>query len=365
MANKYVRDITETFHTNNRTKIKRAALCESSNYISLTETPDSTGKIVIKNKQVGIYLINIGTKSYLLNIKETLTGNDQFVIENKDTVYTIINGIKRYTSIYRAVFPAHYSKEPVISNTVFDNIDTIAISGETILGNNPPPYKPTTINSISSFDITTSNSDETKNNVLTINLKNNIKKLPNGIADLFIMDSVEKQAYIIHRIGRIILTGLELWYTVEENTRYCIYSTVLPSVNIGEDDRSINCNYFPTMTYTNMMTNYDQKYGISNCNNRDTPGFYIRIPTELINKPGVENFKKFLKTAFKTNPVIIEYLLSNIEYKSVLLDEYCVPLFYPETKIKISNGMICFCFYKALNYDDNDDTNRTVLQFNL
>ena len=50
MANKYVRDITETFHTNNRTKIKRAALCESSNYISLTETPDSTGKIVIKNK---------------------------------------------------------------------------------------------------------------------------------------------------------------------------------------------------------------------------------------------------------------------------------------------------------------------------
>lgn len=364
---KYVRDISESFHANNRTKIKKAVLCTSTDYIYLTEQPDSSGKYIIKNKQVGIYLIKFDKKSYLINIKETLAGNDQLVIENKDKAYTIINGVKKFTSLYRTVFPSHYTKTPTVPFTINDNFESIGVTGKTVLANaNPTPYKPTTINSMGSFTLTTSNSDNSKQNQLSINLKNNLKKLPNSTSDLFVMNSMEKEAYIIYRVGRIILTGAENWYAVEENKKYCIYNTVVPSASIGEDDRSINCNYFPTITYTNMMTDTTKTYAISNCNNKDTPGFYIRIPTDLIGgEPSIDKFKKFIRTALKTNPIIVEYQLANVEYRPVLLDEYCIAQFYPETNIKTSDGTISFCFYKALAYDDKNDINRNILQFNL
>ena len=49
---KYVRDITESFHANNRTKIKKAVLCVIHDYRYLKEQPDESGKYIIKNKQV-------------------------------------------------------------------------------------------------------------------------------------------------------------------------------------------------------------------------------------------------------------------------------------------------------------------------
>ena len=365
---KYVRDITESFHANNRTKIKKAVLCVIHDYRYLKEQPDESGKYIIKNKQVGVYLIKFNKRSYLINIKETLAGNDQLVIENKDKAYTIINGVKKFTSLYRTVFPTHYDIPLVVPLTVNDNFESIGITGNTVLANaNPTPYKPTTISSMGSFTLTSSNSDNSKQNQLFVNLKNNLKKLPNGISDLFVMNSIEKEAYIIYRVGRIILTGAETWHIVEENKKYCIYSTVISSASVGEDDRSISCNYFPTITYTNMMSDTTKTYAISNCNNKDTPGFYIRIPTDLIGgEPSIDNFKKFIRTALKTNPIVVEYKLANIKYKPVLLDEYCIAQYYPETNIETRDGKIAFCFYKALDYDaNNNETNKVILQFNL
>ena len=105
------------------------------------------------------------------------------------------------------------------------------------------------------------------------------------------------------------------------------------------------------------------KYWLKNCNFHSIKNnLYIHTH----NYCSIDNFKKFIRTALKTNPIVVEYKLANIKYKPVLLDEYCIAQYYPETNIETSDGTIAFCFYKALDYDaNNNETNKVILQFNL
>lgn len=359
----YVRDITGAFRENNRVRPKRLAALISNDYKVITEAPDSSGKIIAKNKTPGLYLVILNKKAYLINLVDALTGNDQLVIESKYKTYTIIDGVTRFIIPYRLITPDFRDSTMLLDYSVNSIADAVCVSGKTTLSGDPTPSKPVTMTSIGSFKITSTGDNSNQKYELNIDLKNNIKSLPNGVNDLFVMDSLTQEAYIIYKVGRVILTGAEEWYTVEENANYCIYSMVLASVNIGEDDRSVNCNYFPTITCSNMLNDKNKTYAISNNNDKDYPGFYIRIPTKLIKEPGVDNFKEFIRNALKTNPITIEYLLKSNIYRQVLMDEYCVQLFYPNTHVTINVNSRVGIFYKAMNYDQETEYKRGVLQF--
>ena len=73
------------------------------------------------------------------------------------------------------------------------------------------------------------------------------------------------------------------------------------------------------------------------------------MPKDLIsdkNDP-IESFKDYIREAFKTNPIIVEYLLKNEKYKSVLLDEYCIKQFYPYTDLSISYPTKVICLSRV------------------
>ena len=236
-----------------------------------------------------------------------------------------------------------------LRNTVNTIFDSIVLDGNTTLDdNNRSPYKPTKITSISNFVITTKSSNSREYS-LTINIKNNIKKLPSGICDTFVIDSYYKRAFIIYRIGRLILTGNEEWALYNKKDKFYTFFLKYDTFNTGEDDTSLLCNYFPTISNTDIKYDTDKTYAISNSNDESNRGIYVRMPKDLIsdkNDP-IESFKDYIREAFKTNPIIVEYLLKNEKYKSVLLDEYCIKQFYPYTDLSISYPTKVICLSRV------------------
>ena len=103
-----------------------------------------------------------------------------------------------------------------------------------------------------------------------------------------------------------------------------------------------------------MMLKSSIDYCIANSVEQSKPGIYIKLPTELIAETGVENFKKYLKYLVnKKNPVIIEYLSKDIRVKSVLLDDYIIPQYSPNTNINIDADTYAAFFFRTINYEDD------------
>lgn len=368
---KYVKQIPHLFHNQNHTRLKKAGALYTGDYNMLGETfsDGATPPFVYKNLSPGLYLFNDAKRYFMFDLPYALSGDDELVVINRANVYTTVNNKKRRLITYRMSSSVAAgslnimlqnkfigivdSNVITINDTIDGNLDMLTICGKTILSDtNPSPYNPIEITSISSFDVTSTGVSDTS--TVTINLNNNIKSLPSGISDLFIMDAANKVSYIIYRIGRIILTGNEVWEKEEENSNYCTYFYKFNDASVGTDSTNISCNYFPSMTYSNMKDDKNSTYGICNSNNHNKPGFYIRIPTELITEPGVKNFEEYLRTLMKQkNPVIIEYLLDTTRYKSVILDNYDIKQYHPQTEVSLGVNTKAGYFYNTLNFQDN------------
>lgn len=374
--NKYEKQILTQFNHNNHIRVKRIVNMLSEDYKVLTETPNEDGELIATNKSPGLYRININGISYIINISDTITSSDELHIKDQYNIYYTIDGIKKYIIPYEYIGPdSRYGNimefklesglksiatgDYIINNTVDDILDGLSVVGNSIMTFNSDneydiqsPYNPAELNSISSFTVTTKNVNiPEKNYSLKINLKNNIKRLPSGISDIFIMDSVRKEAYIIYRIGKLILTGNEAWEIINSTDKYCIFFMQYDHVSTGMDDTSINCNYFPSITDTKMNTDDKITYAISNSNNENKRGIYIRIPVDIIESQDIDGFKNYLKNVFKTTPIVVEYLLYNNVYKSVLLDEYCIKQFYDNTTVSLDINTQFACFAKVLDID--------------
>ena len=366
------RHITHIFHSQNKTTIKRYGVCSTREYTILEETFNNSGKgYEFKNLSPGLYAFKVDAAAYMIALPNALSGNDKLVLENKSSVYAIMNGKKKnlipyemsasFTSkqlstMLQAMFEGDSNANYLtINNSIDGYMDMIAVSGLTTLSkSNPTPYHPVELMSLGSFDIESVGITTDQKSKLTINLNNNIKKLPCGKSDLFIMDCVHKEAYIIYRVGRVILTGSEDWKTIKETSKYCIYFYPFNLINSELENGATISNYFPSETYTNIISNDDLLYGICNSIDKNNPGIYIKVPTDVIAEIGVSNFKKYLKYLVnKQNPVIIEYLLKDIKYKSILLDNYDIKQYYPVTNINISADTTAAFFFKTLRYEDD------------
>ena len=362
------KDMTYVFHSQNHTRVQRFGTFSVGYYDMLSETFSGPGTYRFKNKSAGLYFLKTSGKCYMINLFTTLSGKDTLVVENSSCIYAVINGKKNYIIPYEisSEFSNNslsvilqnklQSKLPVtsidIDYSVNDYLDMLAVAGKTILsGDNQSPYNPVDITSISSFNVTSIGTKPEDKSITTINLMDNIKQLPSGIGDLFVMDNNRKQAYVIYRVGRTVFTGNEYWVASELNKKYCIFFLPYSRMSTGSDDNSVNCNYLPCMTNTNMKNDKDTTYGICNSNDDSNPGFYIRIPTDLLETPNLDGFKKYLRQLIKNKkPMIIEYLLKTPLFKTILLDNYKIKQYFPKTTISIDANTDAGFFFKALDY---------------
>ena len=366
------RHLTHVFHSQNKTGIKRYGVCSTREYSILESTFNNEGGIhEFKNLSPGLYAFKTDTSCYMISLPVTLAGDDKLVIENRSSVYTVINGKKRllipyemsasFTSkslqvVLQSMFQGDTNANYLsINNAINGYIDMIAVAGLTTMSReNPSPYKPAELTSLGSFTIESNGILDGQHSELTINLNNNIKKLPCGRSDLFVMDAIHKESYIIYRVGRLVLTGSEQWQAIKEDNDHCIYFLPFNLISTSISNGAIISNYFPGESYDNMMLKSSIDYCIANSVEQSKPGIYIKLPTELIAETGVENFKKYLKYLVnKKNPVIIEYLSKDIRVKSVLLDDYIIPQYSPNTNINIDADTYAAFFFRTINYEDD------------
>ena len=274
------RHITHIFHSQNKTNIKRYGVCSTREYTILEDTFNNSGKeYEFKNLSPGLYAFKVDTGAYMIALPNALSGDDKLVLKNRSNTYAIINGKKKnlipyemsasFTSkqlstILQAMFEGDNNANYLtINNSINGYMDMIAVSGLTTLSkSNPTPYHPVKLISLGSFDIESTGITSDQKSKLTINLNNNIKKLPCGKSDLFIMDCVHKESYIIYRVGRIVLTGNEDWKTIRETSKYCIYFYPFSLINSELESGATISNYFPYETYSNIINNNDICYSL-------------------------------------------------------------------------------------------------------
>ena len=369
---KYVRQIPYLFRMQNHITITKAGVCNTGDYYMLSDTFTEARKppYIYKNMNPGLYLFNYKKRCFIIHLPYALSGDDQLVIEGR-IAHTIINTKIRRLIAYEVsssmipdgiqfILQKKFSYPEVTNkytanNTIAGYLDILTASGLTIVsGSNPSPDNPIDITSISSFNVITKNNKE--QSITTINLNNNLKSLPSGISDTFIMDSTKKVSYIINRIGRLVLTGNESWSKVEENDKYCIYFYKFSGAKEGTDANSIICNYFPSMIYSNMIDNKTDTCGICVSNDPFKTGFFVRVPTKTITERGVDHFKEYLRSLMNNKkPVIIEYQLNTVRYKSIILDTYDIKQYYPKTLISIDNPNIkAGYFFSTLYYYEEE-----------
>lgn len=369
---KYVRQIPYLFRMQNHITITKAGVCNTGDYYMLSDTFTETRKppYIYKNVNPGLYLFNYKKRCFIIHLPYALSGDDQLSIEGR-IAHTIINTKIRRLIAYEVspsmipdgiqfILQKKFSYPKVTnkytaSNTIAGYLDILTASGLTIVsGNKPSPDNPIDITSISSFNVITKNNKE--QSITTINLNNNLKSLPSGISDTFIMDSTKKVSYIINRIGRLVLTGNESWSKIEENDKYCIYFYKFNGAKEGTDANSIICNYFPSIIYSNMIDNKTDTCGICVSNDPFKTGFFVRVPTKTITERGVDHFKEYLRSLMNNKkPVIIEYQLNTVRYKSIILDTYDIKQYYPKTLISIDNPNIkAGYFFSTLYYYEEE-----------
>lgn len=372
MSNIY-KQITHYFHSQNKTVVKRCGVCSVLDYTLFQDTFNNTNKIIRKkNLSPGLYAFNTDKTCCMVTLPNALTGDDELVIENKSNVYMLVNNKRTHLIPYempisftskslqymlQAQFVQEVNKNYVtISNSVNTYMDMIAVSGLTTLSNDPSPFKPAELISLGSFNVESRGVTKEQYSVLTINLNNNIKSLPCGKCDLFVMDSVHKTAYIIYYVSRIAFTGSEKWITIDENNTYCTYFHPLNTINYEADYGAIISNYFPSYGYYDLINDNTITYGICNSLDSKNPGIYVRIPTKSIGNTGVDNFKRYLKYQLnRRRPVIAEYLAKDIRVKSVLLDSYDIKQYAPVTNININAETTAAFFFKTLKYEDDPE----------
>ena len=405
--------ITHIIHNNNHTQTNRVCTINIRRHnATYIEFDNNAGGIVLNDVKPGLYYTIINEVEYFFDLYITVNRFGSLIINNPYWAYAYVND-KRYPIIlYRNVI-TNNGNEITLQGTVSNKLDMIVIDGKTITlpnkksdiseimasipnngiiksstfhsqwvgsledlqtdndvwdnielmdmeyyensSNNIRPYE---IRSISGFKIITNNSAIiNENDYLDILLKNNIKSLPNGTKDTFILNMYQQQHHLIYRIGRRIFTGNESWEYLEigSNSQYYLFYLKDNNVKLQNSNTNMICSHFDCVQCSLLINSTTNKSGICSSYGNMNNGFIIKIPAQYLDSQIASNskisaFKNWLSNELKNeDPFIVEYELSSIKYKTVLLDEYHIDTYYPNTFIKVNNDDYDVSyFYKSL-----------------
>ena len=360
-------NITELIHRNNHTQFTRECNISRNHIIGreIVQRLSYEPEMILTNLYPGLYVINIDGIDYYFDIPYYINELSDYIKINKHydatiRIYSKENVLNLYTQTGN-----NLAQQTTLDYTIQDHFDMLVISGNSVLsGSNASPTNPARLTSISNVTLNTgidsvSDMDDI-NEPLTIDLKNNIKSLPNGVKDTFYLDANNERHHITFRIGRDIFSGNEAWVLLKEysNDDYKVFYSKNDYVSIENSDTNINCTHFPCIESSILLNKDLTTIGIATCNDTNIgQGFLVKINKSLLGEIDnedddyiwVKEFNKFLYNQITTpTPTIVEYELKEPIYKSELLDEYHIHTYYPRTNVKIVNNYDISYFYKTV-----------------
>ena len=146
-----------------------------------------------------------------------------------------------------------------------------------------------------------------------------------------------------------------------------ILHTSLINVCNVSDELDIICNYFPTITYSEMMSDGGLLYAISNSNDSNNNGIYIRVPNSIADNDD-DVFNDWIKEMNSSGTFIIaEYHLKKYIWEEISLDKYDFKTYYGGTKIETTenvNKISLFCKTFGINYENMIPTGTIITTLN-
>lgn len=339
-------------HTLNRTQINR--FCDIHNdHVNLIKTLDYTIGERIYDLHAGLYKVIINNIEYIIDIYFDLSNGDSLVIKSE---YEIILYMAGSTPYYLIPYRINSEKDIISScniESVNDTVDIIMVTGNTEFVGTPSINNPAKINRITSLNIKTELDSESDS--LNIPLKHTLGKLPNGARDYIIINSDQLIAHNIINTSREVLSGGLNWEYKEEysDSDYYVFFAEYKNVKLNNTADSIRCTHFESVSCDNLLNNSTKKNCIATSYDSYGNGIWIKIAKSILDIHGNKDFsdemKKWILTqAVSDNPIYIEYEISNTIYNTILIDEYHVNTWYPNTIITIDGNYGFSIFYKTL-----------------
>ena len=172
--------------------------------------------------------------------------------------------------------------------------------------------------------------------------------------DYIVINADQLIAHNIINTSREILSGGLNWVFQEQysDSQYYVFFAKNMNVKYNNISNSIRCSHFESVSCDELINSNTKKNCIAvSCDSYEN-GFWIKISASILNIHGNKNFgeemqKWILAKAVSDNPIYIEYQLSNSIYDTILIDEYHVKTWYPNSKITIDNCNFSI-FYKAI-----------------
>ena len=369
MSNNYSKQILTEIHKYNHIETSETAFISNNDLqyeVILHDQYTVEDKIVkiYGPLQFGIYFFN--DRIFLLDI-DMLEG--EYIEWIKDTKFTHVvrlNGSRHCLKLFR-IFNLDFdqrNKTGVLNNTVNAEVDKIFITGNTNIeiesGSTQSPDYPARLISTTKIRLTSQSiEDESLKDDFEIRLKSGLKSLPSGIGDILVLDNINNKSYRINKIGRIIITGYENWRAIDELYKsgkdgYSVYFFNTDYPLIGDNTTDVVCNYFPTIPCSEMLTEGGLTYAISNSNDVNNNGFYIRVSNTIADND-VNIFKHWLTQSCGKKPIIVEYHLKKYVWEEISLDRYDFRTYYGGTKIVTTdnvNKISFFCKTFGIQYNN-------------
>ena len=317
----------------------------------------------------GLYEAIIEGESYIFDLYVTVAFSNMLIINSPFDAYAL-NGLNKYYLNLYKVTGSNTGGDTTLQHTLNTHLNMIAIDGKTTrAAASVEPTTPSPVSSISSFKILTSkttsmpkaedsdpndiyDSDPDPKDYLEIFLKNNIKSLPNGVRDTFILNGIQEQHHIVFRVGRERWIGSENWVHVADvsNDKSYVLFNSSDNVKIENSSTNIITNYFNTLSSTELLNKSCTKNGICCATTELGSGFYVRVSVDVIEYNREDQavpFRRWLASLQETQPMIVEYALKEYLYRTVYLDEYHVATFFDKTTVHVDNDLDISYFYNT------------------
>lgn len=340
--------LTHLIHDMNHSQILRSCTLNSNNIGKSIINLAYNSSGIYTNLNPGIYRITINNVQYCFDLYIPIKGDSILYIKNIYNAYAaVLTNI--YPIILYKVLSSNSDNINKLNNTINDYIDMIVMDGITEIQTDE--YNITDnlkkLVSISNISIKTSSKQ------INIELKEDIKSLPNNICDTLILNAELYNYHLILRVGKKYFTGEENWQYIKSGEHSHLFFLEDSSIKFENSNNNMISSHFSTNYYTTIISNdfnYDNGIATSH-DNTYSNGIFVRVPKDLIDSYyKEESFKKWISNQLLAKrPFIIEYPLSNYIYKTYLLDEYHIYTTYPTTLIEIDNKYNISYFYKTLN----------------
>jgi hypothetical protein len=338
-------------HTFNHTQPIR--LCDiHSGHSDLIKILDYTIGERIYNLQAGLYKVIFGKKEYIIDVYFDLSNGDFLIIKNKDNITLYMAGSTPYPIIPYEINSIKNIQNNHNIKTVNDSIDIITVAGKTRYAGSTSPGMPMDINRTSSIIVETNSGNNSDS--LYIPLKYTLGELSNGARDYVVINTDQLIAHNIINTSKEILSGSLDWEYKEEysDSDYYVFFTKYPNVKYNNSPDSIRCSHFESISCDSLLNKSVKGNYIATSFDKYDNGLWIKINKDILDIHGDKNFgremkKWILAQAISDSPIYIEYEISNTIYDTILIDEYHIKTWHPNTTVTAYNCNGISLFYKS------------------